>query len=1003
MSNERRLGTRRSARQRRRVLAVAVFGAGLILSVVLFRCLRTWERLSLQSTIANRAQERVELLRSRMLCSFEVIHSIQSLFCVEPSVDEQSFRSFVKPALDRSPSLLALGWSPRITDAQRTQFEASVRSASDPAFQLTEFDAAGHQQPAAHRAVYFPILYIEPVERNRAAVGFELGSNPVRDEALCQARDTGMLVATPPVRLVQGTEHQPGFIVYLAVYRGKENDTVESRRQNLVGYVSAVFRLGDLLGLMLADLPKEGLIPAVLDDSGAGSSLYGVRPLAVSGPQGSASLDVAGRTWRVLLTPTPQMLAEYSDGQAGLALAVGLAATALLSAYLYSAWRRTDSVERRVEERTAQLSSEVQERRRAESAARLAEAKYRSIFENSLEGMFQTSVDGHYLSANRSLARIYGYESADELIAHLANIASQLYVDPRRRQDFIHEVQDFGRVSDFVSQVYRRDGSIIWISENARTVRDESGAVLYYEGTVIDVTARKEADEALRRQHDELERRVAERTAELALANQALQAEVAERTRAENLADAANRAKSEFLANMSHEIRTPMNAILGYAQILQRDPILRDGHREAMETIVASGNHLIGLIEDILDLSKIEAGKVELLIEAFDLGTMVRAVAVMFRQRCAEKGLSLRLNEPGGGRPLWVEGDGRRLRQVLINLLANAVKFTDQGQVTLCIRENRIGQYDFEVRDTGIGIAPDLMKSIFEPFHQATEGLKRGGAGLGLNIARRLISLMGGNLAVASTLQGGSCFYFSLHLPSREELTVDPANEPVEAFSISGAREIRAMVIDDVPANRAVLADMLSQCGCNVLSAAGGVEGLELLAQARGKLPQIIFIDIMMPGLGGVETARRIQDQFVSRPIKLVATTARAFQHETAGYLAAGFHDVIFKPIQCRRLYAALANLLGLELKSPAPLAEAAAPAARVLPSVPAPLVKRLRLAAELHQVTDFKTCLREIEEGFPHAVGLSRRLRRHLHAYDMASIRRILDAESAEPVGGAS
>jgi CheY-like chemotaxis protein len=296
------------------------------------------------------------------------------------------------------------------------------------------------------------------------------------------------------------------------------------------------------------------------------------------------------------------------------------------------------------------------------------------------------------------------------------------------------------------------------------------------------------------------------------------------------------------------------------------------------------------------------------------------------------------------------------------------------------------------------------MKTIFHPFQQAREGLKRGGAGLGLNIARQLITLMGGHLAVASTPQSGSRFYFALDLPSRRQIPSQVHDEPSDMLAIGNGRAVRAMVIDDVPANRAVLADMLGQTACVVTSAAGGAEALQLLAAvAADERPHIIFIDIMMPGMDGLETARRILQEFGEAKFKLVATTARAFQHETAAYLAAGFHDVIYKPIQCQRLYASLANLLGLEMNTQSADAEAAAPAALILPSMPAPLVRRLRMAAELHQVTDFKTCLREIEEAFPQALGLSRRLRRHLHAYDMVSIRRILDAEAAAPVGEAS
>ena len=194
-------------------------------------------------------------------------------------------------------------------------------------------------------------------------------------------------------------------------------------------------------------------------------------------------------------------------------------------------------------------------------------------------------------------------------MAGLDDIGGKLYVDPRRREEFMRIVQEQGSVSDFESQVRRKDGKVIWISEKARVVRDDSDVILYYEGAVEDVTERKQVAQTLQKAHHELEVRVAERTAELGKSNEALQAEIIERKRAEDAADTASKAKSTFLAHMSHEIRTPLNAILGYAQILQRNQSLTSDQRRAVETIASSGNHLFGLIDDVLDISKIEAGR----------------------------------------------------------------------------------------------------------------------------------------------------------------------------------------------------------------------------------------------------------------------------------------------------------------------------------------------------------------------------------------------------------
>ena len=325
----------------------------------------------------------------------------------------------------------------------------------------------------------------------------------------------------------------------------------------------------------------------------------------------------------------------------------GLILTASLGGYLLNAARHRELIEFHVARRTAQLSAEILERKRFEAATRLAEDKYRSIVENAIEGIFQTSAEGRYLSANRALAHMYGYGAPEDLMRNLDNIGHDLYVDPHRRAAFIARMQAEDSISDFESQVYRRDGTIVWISENARTVRDATGHLRYYEGTVVDITRRRAAEESLRRAHEELEMRVRERTGELAAANAALHDEVHTRKQAEENAERANRAKSTFLATMSHEIRTPMNAILGYSQLLAQDVTLTSAQRHAVETMLGAGSHLMTVINDILDFSKIESGRIEITPTTFDLQTFARSVLALFEQKAAQKNLRLLLDVPG--------------------------------------------------------------------------------------------------------------------------------------------------------------------------------------------------------------------------------------------------------------------------------------------------------------------------------------------------------------------
>ena len=980
---------------------VSVMVAGITFSAGAYCTVRALTRVNLQAQVANQLKERTELLQTTVLRSMEVLDATGSLFRTYGPVSREDFHRFVSGPLSAHPELQALGWTPRVPKNRREEFEATARSEGLVNFEFTELDSNGNVVPAAARDEYLPIYYLEPEKSNHRALGFNVGSSPDRSDAIYRARDNGVPSSTVPLRLLQETSGELGFIVYQAVSREvKLRDG--SVRHDPLGYVSAVFRFGDLLGPALQSLKADGLEARVTDQA-RGTVVYSnvptyafSRSLNAAGDSSldnSTTLMIGGCRWAIELHPTQQFLANHSTDQAGLVLLGGLLSTGLVTAYLFRGFRHVTDIERSVALRTSELSREVRERKRAEEAARRAEIKFRSIVENSVEGIFQTSVDGRYLSANRALARIYGFESPEHLIRELANIGGELYVDPNRREEFVCLIQRTGEVSNFESRVYRKDGTVFWISENARVVRNGEGLATYYEGTVVDITARKQAEQALRDAHDELEQRVESRTIELACSNQALQIEIAERKRAEESAASANRAKSEFLANMSHEIRTPMNAILGYAQLLHRDSDLCAEHVDAVSTILCSGRHLVELVDDILDLSKIEAGHVEIHSAEFDLSALVHDVTGMFRHKCQQKSLSLLVDGPPEGSV--VRGDERKLRQVLINLVGNAVKFTDFGEVALTIKQTEADKFRFSVRDTGIGIPGDAVRNIFEPFQQAHNGQARGGTGLGLTIARRHVELMGGQLVFRSCAESGSTFCFTLLLPGTTMTSQSPAAAAIgsgRAVRLSNGVRVRAMVVDDVQENRVVLAEMLRSVGCEVITCASGDDAVR---RAVDFLPSIAFIDMMMPGMDGSATAQALLARCGKSAPFLVATSASAFSHEQRQFREAGFADTLIKPLRCERVFLSLTTLLGVDFETvpplhqtPMTLTSAAAPARNVAP-LPPEIRVRLRQAAEMYSITGLKEILGEIDRLGPHGAPTAARLRGLMKRYDLESIAR--------------
>jgi signal transduction histidine kinase/DNA-binding NarL/FixJ family response regulator len=396
------------------------------------------------------------------------------------------------------------------------------------------------------------------------------------------------------------------------------------------------------------------------------------------------------------------------------------------------------------------------------------------------------------------------------------------------------------------------------------------------------------------------------RESEASLAGQAKELAVAR-----DVAEGANRAKSMFLANMSHELRTPLNAILGYAQLLKRDPNLTTWQASASETIQQSGEHLLMLITDILDLSKIEAGKTGLELGPVDTTAFLHGIANIIRIRTEEKALNFACDITTD-LPAFVQVDQKRLRQVLLNLLSNAVKFTDRGRVGLRVKvlsqSKEQVQLRFEVEDSGIGIAGDDLEKIFRPFEQVGDEQRRsGGTGLGLSISRQLVRLMGSEIEVKSTPNQGSCFSFevSARVVGFERSVSQTSGH---ASGYRGPRK-KVMVVDDIDANRAVLTDTLGSLGFDVSEA---VNGLEAVTSAQASPPDLILMDVRMPVMDGLEAMRQMQHMSNLRMVPVIAVSAGVTQDEQDDCMSAGAKAFLTKPIENAHMLQEIGRLLEL-------------------------------------------------------------------------------------------
>ena len=404
-----------------------------------------------------------------------------------------------------------------------------------------------------------------------------------------------------------------------------------------------------------------------------------------------------------------------------------------------------------------------------------------------------------------------------------------------------------------------------------------------------------------------LETKVAERTLELQAKNLQLQQEIGDRQRAEIAAEAASQAKSEFLANMSHELRTPLNGILGYAQILKKEKALTEQQKNGLDIIYRCGDHLLTLIDDILDISKIEAQKMELDCHDFDFLEFLEGIVDICQIRAEQKGICLTY-EPST-LPKFIRADEKRLRQVLLNLLGNAIKFTENGSVIFKVSD-REGKLRFQVEDTGIGMAADQLEEIFLPFQQVGKHRRHvEGTGLGLAISKQLIQKMGGEIKVKSSLGQGSIFWFELELPRSCQLTEDDRSSKPRVIGYQGDR-LKVLVIDDKWSNRSVIVNMLEPLGFELLEA---IDGLDGLTKAQAFKPDCVILDLVMPGMDGFEVTRHIRMMPELAGVVAIAISASVFDFDRQQSQAVGCDDFLPKPVREADLLEKLRIHLGLQ------------------------------------------------------------------------------------------
>lgn len=563
------------------------------------------------------------------------------------------------------------------------------------------------------------------------------------------------------------------------------------------------------------------------------------------------------------------------------------------------------------------------ELRQAEEELRREHDLVSRIMETSPVGIAASNRDGEITFANSSAEAIFGLSRDaatkrryNDPAWHATSYDGTPY--PEENLPFRQVKAGERAVKDVRFAIRRPGGDRVLLSVNAAPVLTASGEFDGIVTAIEDVTERMRAEEELRRHREQLEELVKQRTEEMVVAR--------------DQAVAANRGKSAFLANMSHELRTPLNAILGFASLIRDDLGLSEEHRKDLDIVSRSGEHLLHLINDVLEVAKIESGHRGLEINACDLNTLVHEVVDMIGVRAEAKNLTLHTVECAGF-PGYIRTDDAKVRQVLINLLANAVQYTNRGSITLRMDaryEEPAGEVSliFDIEDTGIGIAAEDRERIFEPFVQAGKPGAPQGTGLGLTITRQFIMQLGGSIAVDSIPGKGSRFRVVIPATLAGQYDGKGATHREPRYRLqAGQPEYRVLVVEDEAENRHLMERQLRSAGFRVRAVENGAQGIVMFRSWR---PDFIWMDLRMPIMGGVEAAGHIRAMNGGREVKIAAVTAIASDSEREEVLAAGLDDFVRKPYRADELFGCMARHLGVryDLRRGQPASAETAPAA---------------------------------------------------------------------------
>jgi PAS domain S-box-containing protein len=765
------------------------------------------------------------------------------------SMDRNHFMRLAHHLLIKSDNIRAFGFAPIVKSAERNAYEQLARKEGLADFMFTEKNKQGKLVTARERSVYLPVYFIEPHQSNKKALGYDLLSDSTREVALILAKKTTDLVVTEPIELVQINEpNKRGIIIFDPLF--KPDETGQPR---LAGYFSGVYLIDHLITSAISshDLNKEMKLKISDVTTTPEQDVFSsAEPILKNDLLIKKQLPVLNRVWEFNFYLPP--MATNWGGIILLITGILFALIASILAYLT-------------------LGSKTKELKESNEL-------FLNLFNHNPAAIsIQRIRDGITINVNNSFLKLFDLPSKQAIIGKTASDAN-IAGDPKQAQEIRELLKRDRSVTDFELQVKTSSGAIKWLSTSIVTIEIDN--LPCFLSVSLEVTERKKM--------------------------------ITELSAAKQIAENAVILKETFLANMSHEIRTPMNAIIGFTDLLLKRG-LPSQEKDFVQTIKNSGDNLLRIINDILDVSKINSGMMSFEEHPMSIAEIFSSLNSMLLPKAKEKKLDL-LFEYDQNIPDCVLGDPTRLTQIILNLVGNAIKFTKKGSVRVFAKalkeEEGIYHIAFSVKDTGIGIPDDKLKSVFERFNQAESHTTRkyGGTGLGLSIAKQLIDLQGGTIDVSSKVDEGSEFLFQLPFKKTDRVCSNNHFQHQES-DIPGLNKLEILLVEDNPINVKFLLTLFKDYDIRSAVAENGKIAIEKM---KNNHYDIVLMDIEMPEMNGFEATSLIRNELKNN-IPIIALTANAMAGEEDKCLSMGMDDYISKPINSALLFEKMLNAVSLK------------------------------------------------------------------------------------------